>query len=126
MAVPLLDLKAQHATIREEVISAIMPVIDGQTFILGQPVEQIERLVAKLSQTKYAIGCANGTVYICRRYFNSEHIHTSEPRPLHLGLQCAGSFNPSVLMTSHTPPRIAKKNVCIRIAMSSDMDCFLM
>ena len=61
MAVPLLDLKAQHATIREEVLSAIMPVIDGQTFILGHAVEQIESLVARLSHTKYAIGCANGT-----------------------------------------------------------------
>lgn len=61
MAVPLLDLKAQHATIREDVVSAIMPVIDGQTFILGEPVERFEREVAELSNTKHAIGCANGT-----------------------------------------------------------------
>jgi len=61
MSVPLLDLKAQHGTIRDEVIAAIMPVIDGQTFILGEPVERLEALVANLSQTNHAIGCANGT-----------------------------------------------------------------
>src|SRR5688572_19110242 len=61
MPVPLLDLKAQHANIRDAVLSAIMPVIDGQTFILGAPVEALEREVAQLSATKHAIGCANGT-----------------------------------------------------------------
>jgi dTDP-4-amino-4,6-dideoxygalactose transaminase len=61
MAVPLLDLKAQHGTIRDEVLAAIMPIIDGQTFILGEPVERIETLVAQLSHTTHAIGCASGT-----------------------------------------------------------------
>lgn len=61
MAVPLLDLKAQHATIRDEVLSAIMPIVDGQTFILGEPVERLESEVAALSGTRHAIGCANGT-----------------------------------------------------------------
>jgi dTDP-4-amino-4,6-dideoxygalactose transaminase len=61
MAVPLLDLKAQHGTIRDDVLAAIMPIIDGQTFILGDAVSQLEAAVARLSQTRYAIGCANGT-----------------------------------------------------------------
>ncbi len=61
MPVPLLDLKAQHATIRDEVVSAMMRVVDDQTFILGDPVERLEREVAELSNTKHAIGCANGT-----------------------------------------------------------------
>ena len=61
MAVPLLDLKAQHATIRDEVLAAVLPIVDEQTFILGEPVERLERMVAALSQTRYAIGCANGT-----------------------------------------------------------------
>lgn len=61
MAVPLLDLKAQHATIRDEVLAAIMPIVDGQTFILGEPVQRLEAEVAKYSNTAYAIGCANGT-----------------------------------------------------------------
>lgn len=61
MAVPLLDLKAQHATIREEVVAALMDVVDQQTFILGDPVAQLEQHVAALSQVTHAIGCANGT-----------------------------------------------------------------
>src|SRR5436305_1658457 len=61
MPVPLLDLKAQHATIRDEVVTAMMDVVDSQLFILGAPVERLERSVAELSHTKYAIGCANGT-----------------------------------------------------------------
>lgn len=61
MAVPLLDLKAQHATIRDEVVAAVMDVVDQQAFILGDPVAQFECSVAGLSQVKYAVGCANGT-----------------------------------------------------------------
>lgn len=61
MTVPLLDLKAQHDTIRDDVLAAAMSVIDGQTFILGEPVAELEREVAALSGTRYAVGCANGT-----------------------------------------------------------------
>jgi len=61
MPVPLLDLRAQHATIKDEVVPAMMRVVDDQLFILGQPVEQLEHAVAARSRTKYAIGCANGT-----------------------------------------------------------------
>ena len=61
MLVPLLDLKAQHATIRDEVVAAMMRVVDAQTFILGDPVSELEREVAALSHTRHAIGCANGT-----------------------------------------------------------------
>src|ERR1700681_2886008 len=61
MAVPLLDLKAQHATIRDSVVNAMTKVVEDQAFILGEPVERLERDVAKLSQTTHAIGCANGT-----------------------------------------------------------------
>src|SRR4051812_40962415 len=61
MAVPLLDLKAQHATIRDSVLNAMAKVIDEQAFILGEPVERLEREVAQLSHTTHAIGAANGT-----------------------------------------------------------------
>jgi dTDP-4-amino-4,6-dideoxygalactose transaminase len=61
MPVPLLDLRAQHATIRDEVVRDLMRVVDDQLFILGEPVERLEKSVAELSKTKYAIGCANGT-----------------------------------------------------------------
>ena len=61
MSVPLLDLRAQHAAIRDEVVAAMMDVVDSQHFILGAAVERLEQQVAALSHTKFAIGCANGT-----------------------------------------------------------------
>src|SRR5688500_3849302 len=61
MAVPLLDLRAQHAAIRDETVAAMMQVVDDQAFILGSPVERLEQAVAELSGTRFAIGCANGT-----------------------------------------------------------------
>ena len=57
----MLDLKAQHATIRDAVVSAMMDVVDAQLFILGEPVARLEEDVAKLSRTRHAIGCASGT-----------------------------------------------------------------
>jgi dTDP-4-amino-4,6-dideoxygalactose transaminase len=61
MSVPLLDLKAQHATIRDEVVAAMMRIVDAQAFILGDAVSSLEHEVAALSHTTHAIGCANGT-----------------------------------------------------------------
>ncbi len=61
MSVPLLDLKAQHATIRDEVVRALMKVVDDQAFILGAPVTQLESEVALLTRSRFAVGCANGT-----------------------------------------------------------------
>jgi dTDP-4-amino-4,6-dideoxygalactose transaminase len=61
MSVPLLDLRAQHATIRDVVVEKMMNVVDSQLFILGAAVEELEAQVAELSHAKHAIGCANGT-----------------------------------------------------------------
>jgi dTDP-4-amino-4,6-dideoxygalactose transaminase len=61
MSVPLLDLKAQHATIRDVVVEKMIALVDSQLFILGAAVEELEKQVAALSHTKHAIGCANGT-----------------------------------------------------------------
>jgi dTDP-4-amino-4,6-dideoxygalactose transaminase len=61
MPVPRLDLKAQHATIRDDVVAAMLRVVDAQTFILGEPVDALERTVAELSHTRHAVGCASGT-----------------------------------------------------------------
>lgn len=61
MPVPLLDLKAQHAAIRDEVVASLMRVVDDQGFILGPAVADLERAVAELSHVPHAIGCASGT-----------------------------------------------------------------
>jgi len=36
--VPLLDLRAQHGHIREEVLAEVIRVIDSQKFIMGEEV----------------------------------------------------------------------------------------
>ncbi len=61
MQVPLLDLKAQYASIRDEVRKAIDDVCEQQHFILGPHVEELERQIAAYSQTRYAIGVSSGT-----------------------------------------------------------------
>jgi dTDP-4-amino-4,6-dideoxygalactose transaminase len=59
--VPLLDLKAQHAQIREEVLAAVIRVIDSQKFILGEEVQTLEKEIALYSNAQFAIGCASGS-----------------------------------------------------------------
>ena len=61
MPVPLLDLKAQHAAIKDEIVQPLLDLVESQLFILGAPVERLEKEVAELSHAKYAVGCANGT-----------------------------------------------------------------
>ena len=59
--VPLLDLKAQHATIRDEVRDAIDRVVESQHFILGPEVEALEREIAEYSGCGHGIGVSSGT-----------------------------------------------------------------
>jgi dTDP-4-amino-4,6-dideoxygalactose transaminase len=61
MKVPLLDLRAQYETIRDEVRSAVDRVFDSQHFVLGAEVQVLEEEIARYSQTKFAIGCASGS-----------------------------------------------------------------
>jgi len=60
-SVPLLDLRRQYESIREDVLAAIARVCDSQTFILGPEVEALEREIATLTGATAAVGCASGT-----------------------------------------------------------------
>jgi len=60
-AVPLLDLKAQFAPLRDEILPRIEELIDAQMFVLGEPVASFERALANYTGAKHAIGCASGT-----------------------------------------------------------------
>jgi len=60
-AVPLLDLKAQYATIESEVRTAIDRVLGSQHFILGPEVEALEKSVAEYSGCAHGIGVSSGT-----------------------------------------------------------------
>ena len=59
--VPLLNLRAQHKVIRDEVMAAITRVVDSQKFILGEDVSKLEEEIAAYSGAKYAVGCASGS-----------------------------------------------------------------
>jgi dTDP-4-amino-4,6-dideoxygalactose transaminase len=59
--VPLLDLKAQYKTIRDEVHAAVDKVFESQYFINGPEVKQLEEAVAVYSSCKKAVGISSGT-----------------------------------------------------------------
>ncbi len=61
MHVPLLDLKAQYATIKSEVEAEIAEVMESQHFILGPKVEQCEQAIAQYSRCSHAVGVSSGT-----------------------------------------------------------------
>jgi dTDP-4-amino-4,6-dideoxygalactose transaminase len=61
MNVPLLDLKAQYATIKAEVDRAVAEVLESQHFILGPKVEQCEEAIAAYSACSHAIGVSSGS-----------------------------------------------------------------
>jgi len=61
MNVPLLDLKQQHAALREELCAATERVIDSQQFVLGEEVRLLEEEIARYSQARHAVGCASGS-----------------------------------------------------------------
>jgi len=56
-----LDLRAQFATIRDEVMQAVNQVFESQYFILGPEVKLLEDEVAAKLGSKFAVGCASGT-----------------------------------------------------------------
>ena len=59
--VPLLDLKAQYAPLREAIAEAVERVVESQRFILGPEVEAFEQDVARYVGVRHAVGCASGT-----------------------------------------------------------------
>jgi dTDP-4-amino-4,6-dideoxygalactose transaminase len=61
MRVPLLDLKAQYATLRAELEPAVLRVMASQGFILGPEVEACERALAAYCGVPHAVGVASGT-----------------------------------------------------------------
>ena len=61
MSVPLLDLQAQYAPIRAEILAAITRVCDSQRFILGPEVDALERELAAMLEVPHAIAVSSGT-----------------------------------------------------------------
>lgn len=61
MQIPLLDLKAQYATIKDEVLAGVAEVLESQRCIGGPKVEELEKAVAQVSHCKYGVGVSSGT-----------------------------------------------------------------
>jgi dTDP-4-amino-4,6-dideoxygalactose transaminase len=61
MEVPLLDLKGQYATIRDQVMAAVAEVLESQQCIGGPKVAELEKQIAAVSDCRYAVGVSSGT-----------------------------------------------------------------
>jgi len=72
MSVPVADLRAQLAQIREEIVAAVHDVIDSTNYVLGPKVAEFEQAFAQYVGVKHCVGVNSGT------------------SALHLALICAG------------------------------------
>jgi dTDP-4-amino-4,6-dideoxygalactose transaminase len=61
MRVPLLDVKAQYATIREPLLQAVESVLASGQWILGPAVRDLEERLARYLAVPHAVGVASGT-----------------------------------------------------------------
>ena len=61
MHVPLLDLLAQYAPLRDEILAAVTRVCDSQRYIMGPEVEALERELARLLEVEHAVAVSSGT-----------------------------------------------------------------
>lgn len=61
MIIPFVDLKAQYAPIKDEVLSGVSKVFDGMQLFLGENVQQLEKEFASFCGAKHGIGVSDGT-----------------------------------------------------------------
>ena len=60
-AIPILDLKAQYQSIKDEIDAAVLGVMESGQFVLGPNVKALEAEVAEYVGCRYGIGVASGT-----------------------------------------------------------------
>lgn len=61
MSIPLIDLKAQYQSIKQEIDQAVAAVIDDGFFIGGEMVKNFEESFASYVGSRYCLGVGNGT-----------------------------------------------------------------
>jgi dTDP-4-amino-4,6-dideoxygalactose transaminase len=61
MTVPLLDLRAQYAPIRDEILAAVTRVCDSQRYIMGPEITAFEEEIAALIGVRHAVAVSSGT-----------------------------------------------------------------
>jgi dTDP-4-amino-4,6-dideoxygalactose transaminase len=64
MNIPLVDLKANYNSIKNEIDEAIQEVIDNTSFIMGKYLKNFEKNFSKYCNVKHAIGCSSGTTAV--------------------------------------------------------------
>jgi dTDP-4-amino-4,6-dideoxygalactose transaminase len=60
-AIPLLDLQAQYAPIRDEIVAAVTRVCDSQRYIMGPEVTAFEEEIASAIGVRHAVSLSSGT-----------------------------------------------------------------
>lgn len=61
MTIPMVNLKAQYAELKEEIELGLKETLDNCSFILGPQLQAFEQEVANYLGVQHAIGCASGT-----------------------------------------------------------------
>ena len=64
MKIPLVDLKTNYLSIKEEINRAIQKVIEDSAFIMGPHLKTFEENFARFCGVKHAIGCSSGTTAV--------------------------------------------------------------
>ncbi len=59
--IPMVDLRAQYKTIKDEIESALREILESGHFVLGLNVEKLEKDIASYHNVENAIGLASGT-----------------------------------------------------------------
>ena len=60
-SIPIIDLKRQYASVKEEVDSAIRRVVEGGRYMMGAEVEAFEEEFAAYCGTAHAVAVGSGT-----------------------------------------------------------------
>lgn len=59
--IPMVDLKTQYASLKEEIDSVVLNAVANAQYILGPNVQHFEKEAADYLGAKHAVGCASGT-----------------------------------------------------------------
>jgi dTDP-4-amino-4,6-dideoxygalactose transaminase len=59
--IPILDLKTQYRSIKDEIDTAVLGVMDSGHFVLGPNVKALEEEVGEYAGCRYGVGVASGT-----------------------------------------------------------------
>jgi dTDP-4-amino-4,6-dideoxygalactose transaminase len=59
--IPMVDLKGQYLTLKDEIDRGLLEALEKTQFILGPNVQSFEQEAAKYLGCKHAVSCANGT-----------------------------------------------------------------